>query len=88
MERLAFQQKAIACGIPEHGIEPLTEYIYDRRPPGSFLISVLSNDLAGAVGRADNINAQALSAYVICLYNYAPASCWGSSDAVENWLRG
>jgi hypothetical protein len=59
----------------EHGIEP-----------GSFLMSVLRNDLKSACECADNQNRYLLFEYVSWLYNYAPQGCWGSREAVEEWI--
>ncbi len=72
--------------VPEHLHEGLVEYIAARRPTGDFLTAVLSNDLKGAVGRADEMSGPALPAIVRFLYNVAPAPCWGSPDVVQAWL--
>lgn len=53
--------------------------------PGSFLFAVVSNDLMEACGRADHENAQALPAYAVYLYNYAPSDCYGSRKNAESW---
>lgn len=37
--------------------------------PGSFVQSVLDNDLSGAFLRADSINSQSLKFYVMMMYN-------------------
>ena len=42
--------------LPEHIRGAMKRYIEDRLQPGGFLEAVLSNDLAGAFGRADHIN--------------------------------
>jgi len=69
-------------------ITALNEYVRNRRPLGSFLMAVLSNDLADACQRADPQNCVSLPALVAYLYNHAPASCWGSLSCVEAWLEG
>lgn len=55
--------------------------------PGGFLTAVLSNDLMGALGKADDINLHALPAYGRFLYNNAPCGCYGSLQAVASWCK-
>jgi hypothetical protein len=52
--------------------------------PGSFMASVLSNDLKEACGRADYINQRLIFETVSWLYNEAPLGSWGSP---ENYTR-
>jgi hypothetical protein len=66
------------CGVPATLHDGLRHYIADRRPVGSFLTAMLSNDLAGAVVRADPENKFALPEIVLFLHGYAPSKCWGS----------
>ena len=74
--------------LPEHMQDGMRLYIESRIEPGSFMISVLSNDLRGACERADNINRHRLFDIVSWLYNHAPSRCWGSREAVAAWLGG
>ena len=39
---------------------------------GSFVQSVVNNDLVGAIGKADNINIKFMKFYCILLYNFVP----------------
>jgi len=74
--------------IPDHMREAICRWIEDPLPPklmGSFLYAVLTNDLAGAVGHADMANKRALPEWILYLYNYAPAPCWGSAEKVNAW---
>ena len=73
--------------IPERMMGGLTRYIEDGIPPGDFLTAVISNDLAEAVGRADDENIRNLPAYVGYLYNKAPTSCWGSPGQMKRWMK-
>lgn len=41
-------------------------------PGGSFVQSVVNNDLTGAFSTADNTNRQVLRFYVMFLYNFSP----------------
>lgn len=72
--------------ISEHMMDALQRYIRDRIPPGGFLMAVLENNLASAVGRADLINRRNLPAFAAYLYNNAPSDCWGSPEKVAKWL--
>jgi len=73
--------------LGQHMVDALNRYIEHGIEPGSFLYAVLSNDLKGAVGRADHNNQRLIFEYVAYLYNYCPADCWGSPEKVENWLK-
>lgn len=64
----------------------LVEYLVERRPTGSFLTAVLSNDLTSACLRADLFNRPRLATVVLFLVNYAPANAWGSEKNVAAWL--
>ena len=69
--------------IPEHMRDAMRLWIERGVPGGSFLNSVLCNDLSGAFGRADDINRAALGDYVSFLYWDAPSGCWGSPEKVK-----
>lgn len=72
--------------IPPHMLASLEAYIERGYPPGGFLGAVLENDLMGALGKADEVNLANLPAYAGYLYNEAPAGCYGSKEAVDQWL--
>ena len=76
-----------ADAIPSHMMEALRRWIDHGAVPGHFLTAVLENNLREAVGRADSQNQQLLHAYVIFLYNDAPAACWGSKEKVDAWIQ-
>jgi hypothetical protein len=80
--------RLIASGVPEHLWEGLTEYIAARRPTGDFLRAVLSNDLRGAIGMADEVSGPALPGLMRFLVNECPSQAWGSSALVAAWLGG
>ncbi len=64
----------------------IRRYIEERLQPGDFLTAVIDNDLAEAVGRADDENMANLPAFVGYFYNEAPSSCWGSPAKRRAWL--
>lgn len=73
--------------VPEHLRSGLRAYVEEKREPGDFLMAVLQNDLARAVGRADENSLRGLRDLLSFLWNYAPASCWRSPTNVEIWIR-
>lgn len=81
------RQRLELSRVPAQLHDGLVLYIAARRSPGSFLTRVLSNDLQGAVARADEDCQAALCRIVSFLVWYAPSTCWGSSQIVDAWLR-
>lgn len=73
--------------IPEHMHSGIVNYLVHRLQPGDFLTGVLTNDLGKAVAHADDTNLWLIPVYVAFFYNEAPASCWGSIENVENFLK-
>lgn len=72
--------------VPAQLHDGLVAYVASRRRVGSFLTAVLSNDLQGAIARADE-DCQAQISRIVCfLVWYAPATCWGSPLIVDAWL--
>ena len=87
MNREAYYQEHLwDCGIPEYMHSAILNYLLHRLQPGDFLLGVLSNDLAKAVGHADANNRGFLPNYVTFLYNYVPSECWGNEVKVLQWL--
>lgn len=82
LNRFSFHGKT----IPEHMHGGIIRYLVHKIPPGDFLTSVLSNDLFGAISKADDININALPVYCAFFYNETPTSCWGSKERVNAWL--
>ena len=72
--------------IPLRTREAMVDYILRRTPPGDFMRAVFENDLTGALCHADEENRAAIHPIVIWAYNFAPAICRGSKQAVDNWL--
>lgn len=68
--------------------EAIDRYVKDKIPTGGFLKSVLSNDLVGAITRADHINKADLEEIVhYCIWNI-PSNCWGSPEIYRSWVDG
>ena len=51
-----------------------------------FLQAILRDNLQEACARADEENKYLIFDYVYALYNFAPESCWGSPDKVDQWI--
>lgn len=81
-----WQRRMTQQGVPAHTQGVLIRYIENRYDPGSFLTAVLSNDLFGAVWRADRENLQALENICRFIYSDMPADSWGSPERVAGWL--
>lgn len=74
-------------GIPAQTKQSLQDYIERGTPVGSFLHAVLSNDLAGAVFKADKANKAWLTEIVGWVAYHAPEASWGSEAKVIRWIQ-
>ena len=69
-----------------HGLQDgMQRYIENGSQVGHFLTAVLSNDLLGAVSRADGTNIKLIPEIVGWLFNEAPGNCWGDVKKVQAW---
>lgn len=68
-------------------IESIRAYADEGRPTGGFLKAVLSNDLQGAFGKADDGNQATMFEIISYCYNEIPSACWGSPEAVKKWIE-
>lgn len=73
-------------GVPEHLRPGLARYIAGGCPVGDFLRAALSNDLAGAIRKADDVSLAALPALIRFLHWNAPGGCWASPEAYQYWV--
>jgi hypothetical protein len=73
--------------LPMHMREGFRLYIERGIPGGSFMNAVLSNDLMGAFGRADDINSAAMFNICCFIRNEAPMGCHGSAEQVHEWTK-
>jgi hypothetical protein len=71
----------------EQAQESICLYVAHGLHPGGFLTAVLSNDLFGAIGRADDSSLDNLQKIVRHVYNDIPGDCWGSPAKVNGWLE-
>lgn len=76
-------------GVPAHLRAGLSLYILHGYPPGSFLASVLRNDLSMAVQHADPASFNGLRELVRWLKWHAPAAAHGGYENYRTWqIRG
>lgn len=73
--------------IPDRIKYSLTMYVEIGQPTGDFLKSVLTNDLFGAFGRADQENKRNIETLVRFIYNEMPAGCFGSKEHYDEWIK-
>lgn len=69
------------------GGETIRNYIETGVPTGDFMRYVISNDLKGSFGHADEFNLEHLFDIVMWMYQHAPGPCWGSPEAYTAWLE-
>lgn len=72
--------------IPEHTYIALKAYVQEGHPTGDFLFSVLTNNLFGALGYADDENFTSLQEICKYIYNDVPKMCWGTPETVQAWI--
>lgn len=85
--QLDFYTAAARERIPDYMIEGVVQYVMYGKPSGGFLMSVFSNDLMGAMARADSTNQVYIKQYCDLLYNQLPSPCHGSSERVQAWIN-
>lgn len=73
--------------VPQHAMESLQNYFKHGWEPGSFMVSVLTNDLYGAAARADPTNKPAIAHIAEYIVNYAPNGSWGTPELVKDWVN-
>jgi len=74
-------------GVPEHTRGTLLRYRDYGMDPGGFLTSVLTNDLFGAIGRADMANSHAIKDICTWVSMRMPAIAWGDPERVDTWIN-
>jgi len=74
--------------IPTHTMEALDDYFLRGYEPGRFIVSILTNNLYGAVTSADLANRHAIYEIVKWLTTdpIVPEHSWGTQHWVHWWL--
>ena len=73
--------------LPPHMVQTAREYIDGGIRGGAFFHALVCNDLRMAVLFADDINREALPAWIMFLTNEAPTECFGSPARVKAWVN-
>jgi hypothetical protein len=85
MENNLFNTDDYKDKIPSHLLQALVHWGQKECCTGDFLAAVLSNDLMGAIGRADEHSLAAIRYITMFVYNELPRDCHGSKDRVKQW---
>ena len=72
---------------PVHILASINRYVEHGLRPGSFVMAVLSNDLAAAFQTADDESHRGLRDILRYIRWEIPGTCWGSQAKVEAWLE-
>ena len=73
--------------ILQHTREALDRWVENGWYPGGFLEAVLTNNLFGAIGHADDMNRVAIFDICSYVYNEIPGNCHGSHEAMSAWAE-
>lgn len=73
--------------LPSHMKPGLVSYVLYGILPGSFLMNVLTNSFAGAIGTADNENRKHIADWASFLISYMPYGAWGDKKTVYRWAE-
>ena len=73
---------------PVHILDSINRYVEHGLEPGSFVRAVLSNDLVGALNRADTAAEAGIRDILKYVRWEIPTESWGSPAKVEAWLNG
>lgn len=76
----------VQANVPTNLHEGLVRYLTQRIKPGSFLLSILEDVLSDAVLRDASGDPWAIHNTVRFVVYYCPGTCWGSQEAVAEWL--
>ena len=87
-ERADVKPEILRAKLPGYMAQGLEDYLFDRVPPGGFLLAVLENDLKQAALRADSANSIALWKWGVFMWNQVRYDCQGSEEIVAKWLFG
>lgn len=74
-------------GVPEHTQRSIEYYLLHGLEPGSFLTSVICNDLFAAMGRADPINRKNIEYITYWFTSDAPYGSYGSKEKMQDWMK-
>jgi hypothetical protein len=90
---MTMNREELAAMLEKREINPnlhygILAYVFDHQPTGHFLTRFFSNDLFGALGRADDKSIKSLLPLMQIVYCYVDRRCHGSEERVKAWLDG
>lgn len=69
-------------------IQIVTKYIlHGELQSNGFFRSLMENNLARAIIRADASNLIQMKQWALWMINHAPEAAWGSKESVNNWIK-
>jgi len=71
--------------VPHRTAAALARWAVYAGAGGHFITSVIKNDFAKAVTKADLENLKNIQYIALFVYNYLPDQCWGSEEKYNNW---
>ena len=75
------------ASVPDHIMPSLINFVEKGWEPGGFLQAVLTNDLFGAVGLADDINRSRLHNITVFIHNVFPGVIVRTKKGYNDWLE-
>ena len=73
--------------LPLYMKEGVRLYVFNGIIPGSFLRSVLENNLTESFSNADSNNLERIAEWAEFLIWNIPSECWGSREKVVKWAN-
>ena len=80
-------QRFINYGANPRLLDGLVNYVEKGWAPGDALTGILENNLGKFVAHADPVTLENLKLLFQFVYNVLPSNCWGSAEAVDNFLE-
>lgn len=74
--------------LQEHVKREIDRFVEEGVIPGSFVKSVIINDLFGACVNDNSFTRRGLYDTVMYLHKNSPEKCWGSEGNFWNWIEG
>jgi len=79
--------QSLVDAVPVRLREGIDRFVEYGMPTGGFLRAVLTNDLFGAIARADDQSLANIRHICQYVYNAAPSNCWGSKEAFDAHIK-
>ena len=76
----------LIAAIPPRVLDAINNYVWYAQPTGDFVKAVLSNDLMGAVRRADDRSQTAMQSICEYIMWSVPSVCYGTREKVRAHL--